>query len=503
MLLMTFRFRYYEQLANVQMLAMLSCAFSEARGIRSYPRVHKEYSSSGNSATSIEALYHNPNGSGSYYPSEGIARAQLRSASPNLTSQVDYQNISSGPHSSTSSTGAPISEFSTVGTTPPGYRPLRMGLERRESQTTSLSTSPEYYRHTHRSSSNLSALAASFSRPFSFTTSAASSPPNMYSKKRSSPSGSYLGTQSSTISWSPAVFGKPATITEDPKSNLSFSVSEIGEEDPSASKRATAFKTKLKHQDRFQNDGYANVPLLDPGEEWRYRHYREAYAHLLFIWGMPIARAEILSYNHLSTPDFAQLHRSAQPAASLLPMGEADLLNKPSEDTGDATLAFKNHCGSCSSLIPSKSPNRRCQTCSTLYVPPLCLLCNTLIRGLYSPCLNCGHILHDSCRSLLLSLSPMPNHPFDEECISGCGCVCTEHNTATVIVPDLTAKKSHEVSPAITVIGDVGLGFKADEALESRDAEAGEWEDMAYESLARNLRPRKEVRVMGSHIWPR
>ena len=502
MLLMTFRFRYYEQLADIQMLAMLSCAFSGARGVPSYPRVHKEYSSSGNSATSLEALNHNSNGLSNYYASEGTARAQLHSASPILTSQVDYQNISSGPHSSTSSTGAPISDFSTVGTTPPGYRPLRMGLERRESQTTSLSTSPEQYRHTHRSSSNLSALAASFSRPFSFTASAASSPPNMYPKKRSSPSSSYLGTQSSTISWSPAVFGRSATITEDPKPNLSFSVSEIGEEDPSALKRS-AFKTRLKHQDRFQNDGYANVPLLDPSEEWRYKHYREAYAHLLYIWGMPIARAEILSYNQLSTSDFTQPHRSAQPAASLLPMGEADLLNKPSEDTGDATLAFKNHCGSCSSLIPSKSPIRRCQTCSTLCAPPLCLLCNTLIRGLYSPCLNCGHILHDSCRSLLLSLSPMPNDPFHEECISGCGCVCTEHNIAAVNVPDLTAKKSHEVSPAITVIGDVGLVFKADEPLESRDAEAGEWEDMAYESLARNLRPRKEVRAMGSHIWPR
>ena len=498
---MMFRFRYYEQLADVQMLAMLSCAFSEARGIPSYPSAHKEYSSSGNSATSLEALYHDSIGPGNYYPSRGIARAQLHSASPNLTSHVDYQNISSGPHSSTSSTGAPISEFSTVGTTPPGYRPLRLGLERRDSQTTSLSTSPEHYRHTHRSSSNLSALAASFSRPFSFTNSAASSPPNMYAKKRSSPSGSYLGTQSSTISWSPAVFGKSATITEDPKSNLPFSVSGVGEDDPSVSKNS-AFKTKLKHQDQFQNDGYANVPLLDPSEEWRYRHYRDAYAHLLYIWDMPFARAEMLSYNHSSTPDFAQPHQSAQQTASLLPMGEADLLNKPSEDTGDATLAFKYHCGSCNSLIPSTNPTRRCQTCSTLYASPLCLLCNTLIRGLYSPCLNCGHILHDSCRSLL-SLSPMPNDPFHEECISGCGCICADHNTATINVPDLMAKKSHEVSPAITVIGDVGLGFKADESLESWDAEAGEWEHMAYESLARNLRPRKEVRAMGSHIWPR
>ncbi len=498
---MTFRFRYYEQLANVQMLAMLSCAFSETGAIPSYPRAHKQYSSSANSATSLEALYHVSNGSSNYYPSEGIARAQMHSASPKLTAQVDYQNISSGPHSSTSSTGAPISEFSTVGTTPPGYRPLRMSLERRESQTISLSTSPEQYRHTHRSNSNLSALAASFSRPFSFTTSAASSPPNMYPKKRSSPSGSYLGTQSSTISWGPAIFGKSATITEDPKSNPSLSVSEI-EEDPSAPKKSS-FKTKLKHQDQFQNDGYANVPLLDPSKEWRYKHYREAYAHLLYIWGMPIARAEILSYNYMSTPDSAQSRLSAQQAASLLPVGDADLLNKPCEDTGDATLAFKNHCRSCSSSIPSNNPTSRCQTCSTLYAPPLCLFCNTLIRGLSSPCLNCGHILHDSCRSLLLSLPQVPNGPFHNECISGCGCVCAEHNTATVNVPDLSAKKSYEVSPAITVIGDVGLGFKGDEALEMKAAEAGEWEDMAYESLARNLRPRKEVRARGSHIWTR
>ena len=483
------------------MLAMLSCTFSEARGISSYPREPKQYSSSGSSTTSLEPLYHVSNGFSNYYPSEGIAWAQLHSGSSVITAQVDYQNIGSGPHSATSSTGAPISEFSAVGTTPPGYRPPRMSLERRDSQNTSLSTSPEQYRHTHRSSSNLSALAASFSRPFSFSTSAASSPPTMYPKKRSSPSGSYLGTQSSTISWSPAIFAKSATITEDPKSNLSLSVSGI-EEDPSAP-RKSAFKTKLKNQDQFQNDGYANVPLLNPSEEWRYKHYREAYAHLLYIWGMPIARAELLSYNHVSTLDFAQSHLSAQQAASLLPMGDADLLNKPGEDTGEATLAYQSHCRCCSTLIPSKNPTRRCQTCSTLSSPPLCLLCNTLIRGLSSPCLNCGHILHDSCRSLLLSLPQMSNDPFHEECVSGCGCVCAEHNTATVNVPDLTAKKSHEVSPAITVIGDVGLGFNGDEALERKDAEVGEWEDMAYESLARNLRPRKDVRARGSQIWTR
>ena len=496
-LLMVSRFRYYEYLADVQTLAMLSCAFSEDRKPPGILAQRKLSPVSSNSATSLEIMHGILNNSINYYPSEEIAKAQMQFASPNLSIHVDYQNVLSGHHSSTSSPGAAVSEKSMSGTTPPSSRPMRMSLERRESQTTSLSTSPEQYRHTHRSSSNLSALAASFSRPFSFTTSAASSPPNASTKKRSSPSNSVLGTQSSAITWSQAVFGKAATITEDPKSILSQSVSENEEEGPLVTKKP-AFSTRLKNQNQFHNDGYANVPLLNSSETWRYDHYRGAYADLLYVWGLPIARAEMLKYSKPSTTNTGQSYAPSLRTASLLPIGEADLVHKPSNTEGTA-LGFIDHCP-CASMIPPKARNRRCETCSTPQTPPVCLYCNTMIRGLSSPCLGCGHILHIACRQLLL---PIPlEDVVQDECISGCGCICREHITTNIYIPEPTARRSFEVSPAITVIEDPGLGMELnDEAiLATKDGVGGEWEDVAYKSLASNLRP-KEPRAKGSQTW--
>ena len=470
---------------------MLSCAFSEPRRSPRSLGEDKHLPSPNSSGASLDALNWHWNIPSDYYPSEEVAKAQLQPASPNLSVRVDYQNVHSGPHSSTSSTGAPMSDLSTSNTPPSNYKPLRTSFERRGSQATSLSTSPEHLRHTHRSSSNLSTLAASFSlpRPFSFSTSAASSPPNTHPKKRLSPAGSYHGTPSSTITWSPAFLGRSSTIAEDPRSSLTLSISDNEEEVPPAPKKL-GFNIKLKNQDQFHNEGYANVPLLDPSEEWRYCAYREAYSHLLYVWGMPIARAEILKYNHLPAAGSAPSYASHQNTASLLAIGKTDL---KISDTEAADLGFRDHCRSCAFTIPPKPVNRRCQSCSTRQLPPICLLCATIIRGTSFPCLNCGHALHASCRELLAqTLADVPN-----ECISGCGCICTDHPTVAIQVPELTTKRSFEVSPAITIIGDAGMNEQ--EQLGWR--ESGEWEDVAYQSLAQNLVPRQEVRANSSQIW--
>ena len=493
-----FRFNYYEHLADVQMLAMLSCALSVSQ--RSSQKADEDQQRPGLSSTdtSLNGLNWPWNSTSDYYPSEEVAKAQLQPPSPNFSVRVDYQNTHSGPHSSTSSTGAPISELSTSNTPPSNYKPLRTSFERRDSQATSLSSSPEHLRRTHRSSSNLSALAASFSRPFSFSSSVASSPPNTYPKKRLSPAGSYLGTPSSTSNWSPAFLGRSSTITEDPRSSLTLSTSD-SEDDNSHAPKKLGFTTKLKNQDQFYNESYANIPLLDPSEEWRHFAYRVAYARLLCIWGMPVASAEILKFNHLPAAGSSPPHASPQNPASLLTIGKPSRMNRVS-DTEAADLGFRAHCRSCSSTTPRKPANRRCQTCFTKQVPPICVLCDTLVRGHSSPCLNCGHTLHDSCRQIFCytQLDLVANA---SECTAGCGCICANYNTAGVVnLPDQAVTQSYDVSPAITVVGDAGLDIQ--EQLGWREEHLNEeWEDVAYQSLAQNLRPRQEVRAKSSQIW--
>lgn len=455
------------------MLAMLACILDE-------PRTLTKSNGSNNMGISTDHTSHGHRSfANDYYPSEEVAWNHFALLMPSeLSVQVDSQKMISGPHSANSSVGP--NDLSASDTPPFPYKSSRTSPEHKSSQSTSLSASPEHYRHTHRSNSNLGAFAA-FSRPFSFG-SAASSPPNLYPKKRSSPVGSYSANPASAVTWTTSgLLGRSSTITENPKSSFSMSVSDT-EEDVVPPQKKPVFKTKLKNQNQFQNDGYADVSLLDPSKERRYRTYREAYAHLLYIWDMPIARTEILNHNRPLQPDTSPPFTFAPKATA--PFGAiagANLLNS-GYTTDNSNPVFRDHCPYCSTLLlPSQTPSRRCQACSKLPPAPPCLLCNTVVRGLSSPCPNCGHVLHASCRQLLSRAAV-------DECPSGCGCVCTDH--AAMPLP-LSARaesdslrgedRSRDHSPA------GGDGVDEHEPLGRR--ERGR-EDVAYESLARNLRSR-------------
>lgn len=474
------------------MLAMLACVFDEPRTLPCVGR--KSF------GISSDYVSHGYRSSNDYYPSEEVAKSHFRHLLPSeLSTQVDSRTMISGPHSGNSSFG--LNDLSTSETPPSHYKPSRTSPEHKNSHSTSLSASPELYRHTHRSNSNLSAFAASFSRPFSFG-SAAPSPPNSYPKKRSSPVGSYPGISTSTVTWktTSGLLGRSSPIMQDPKLS-SLSVSDT-EEDAVRIPKKPAFKTTLKNQDQFYNDGYADVPLLNPSKEWRYRIYRDAYAHLLYTWDLPIARAEILNHNRPLQPDISPPFTFAPKAtAPFDALAGANLLNS-GYNTENSNPVFRDHCPYCSTLLlPSQSPSRRCQACSKLPPAPLCLLCHTSIRGLSSPCPSCGHVLHAPCRQLL-------SQAFIDECPSGCGCVCTDHTTMLLVPsPSATAAieadslrnadrskdQSRAGSPIVMLTGDQGvyeqdqLGWKEQE-----------WEDVAYESLKRNLVSNLEAGGRGS-----
>ena len=469
------------------MLAVLACILDEPRTLT------KSVSRNSFGPSLDHSLQAHQNFANDYYPSEEVARNHLRSiVSTESSIRADSQKITSGSHSANSSVGL-VTDITSNETPPSQYKSSRTSPEHKVSQSTSLSTSTEHYRHTHRSNSNLSALAASFSRPFTFG-SAASSPPNSYPKKRSSPVGTYLGNPAPTVTWSTSgLFSKSSIATEDLKSS-SLSISDTEEEVATVQKKPV-FETKLKNQDQFHNDGYANVPLLDPRRAWYYRAYREAYAHLLYIWGLPIARAEVLNHNRPLQPEATTPFKFApKVAAPFGALAGANLLNS-GYISENSNPVFREYCPSCSTLLlPSQRPSRHCQACSKRPPPPLCLLCHTSIRGLSSPCSNCGHVLHASCRQLLCQAS------FDE-CPSGCGCFCADYSTMSLITSSSLAEfneptlpeedpskdESPANSPAATGTGDVG----ANEQGQLGWNEQG-WDDVAYESLSRNLRRRSE-----------
>ncbi len=427
-----------------------------------------------------------------YFQNEEIARSLLEPVNAPSHASLETRKVSGLQNSASSSIGAsnsdPATPFSNDDTLPSMSGPIRPQLERNYLPTTSISTSPEHHRQAHRSSSNLaSAIAASISRPFSFSASASSSPPTTYPKKRISPAGSYLGTHTPGVTWgTTSYFGKPSTITEDPNSNRPVLISNA--DDGLSLLKKPVYRTKLKSQDQFHNDGYGNMPLLDPDQDILYYGYREAYARLLHMWDMPLTGCKILKYGNNTAINRPLTGHG--PSSMPLDIGRVDT-NSSSERKG-LELDIRNHCTTCSAILPDCG-SLHCPVCMRRQPPLLCMLCACIIQGLSSPCLSCGHVLHSTCRALLLSqrISPSISTEDNITCISGCGCNCASHAIVQVEYP--SRRKS---STSLTVTGEAASQLWRDVAFEDEEA----WEDVAYESLARNLGA-KYLTPRPSQVW--
>lgn len=476
------------------MLAMLSLVFMEHHSTRSkewFAKTDDENLETEILPTPIHFPIREREMPGSYFQCEEVASSLLESIKANSHASIKTLKAVGLQNSVSSSIGAsdndPATLFATDGTPPSMSRPIRPLLERNWMQTSSISTSPEHHRHAYRSSSNLaSALAASISRPFSFSASASSSPPTTYPKKRISPAGSYLGAPVPGVTWgTTSYFGKSSTITEDPDSSQSAFPS--NEENVVSLSKRPVFKITLKNQNQFHNDGYANLPLLDPDQDMLYRGYRQAYAHLLHTWDMPLARCKVLKYGN-SAP-----LRQSLPASTPLDIGRTNITSPPSE-TKDSELDIRTHCTTCSTILPDHT-SVHCPTCTRPQPPLLCLLCACIIRGLSSPCLSCGHVLHSTCRALLLPTLVSHSTSIDDvmTCIAGCGCNCASHAVVQVEYP--SRRKS---SASLTVTGETQHDSLIWKESTADDEEA--WEDVAYESLARNLGA-KYLTPRPSQIW--
>lgn len=490
------RFSHFERLGDAQMLAMLSLVLMRYHSTPSkklFRKIDDENLDSRIPLTPIHFSTREREMPESYFQCEEVARSQFESIKANSQASMKSLKAVGLQNSASSSIGASDNDLMTLsatdGTPPSISRPIRPLLERSLIQTAHIYPSPDHQRHAARSSSNLaSALAASISRPFSFSASASSSPPTIYSKKRISPAGSYLNPQVPGVTWgTTSHLSRPSTITEDINSSRQSYL--LNEDNVVSFSKKPVFKITLKNQNQFHNDGYADLSLIDPDQEMLYRGYRQAYAHLLDTWGMPLSRCRILKYGYS-----AALARSLS-ASNSFDIGRTTVTNSAAE-TKHLELDIRNHCTTCSAILPDHT-SVRCPNCIRSQAPPLCLFCACVIRGLSSPCLFCGHILHPACRALLLANPDLYSSSSDDgmTCISGCGCNCASHSVMQVEYP--SRRKS---SASLTVTGEAETqqdSFKWKETA-TEDEEA--WEDVAYESLARNLGA-KYLTPKPSQIW--
>ncbi|KAI9674596.1 MAG: hypothetical protein M1829_003678 [Trizodia sp. TS-e1964] len=420
-------FDYFEQIADIQMLAMLSCVFSEpsAREGVSHTMMHLQQRDTPMSMKS-------PGFSLEYFPSDEVAWSLYHHTLNPSTPRAPHTPIAI-VGSNGSSNGAwgsdPITSYST-GTTPPFRIPPALG----SAATQSFSSSPEQHpiRRTH--SGLASNFTAGFSRPFSMT--ANSSPPINTGAKRPSPGESILANLASGgVSWGGnTIFG--SVIKEDISSAIShvYYSSDEGEEEEPPKVAKTSVKVTMKNQNLFDEEGYVSAPLLNPAQSLLYMAYRENYALMLHSWDLQQARLEILKFNGMKNyyPSF-----NASPEERKIE-NSANLIMEFSQPEFVATnyairfesswsgLHLEGHRSNCGTKLckiglhrgprGTARPAHKCRNC--LGKQP-CVVCGKAAGGLLVPCLECGHVYHNSC---------CPEWFANENlyCPTGCGCKCAE-----------------------------------------------------------------------------
>ena len=464
------RFSHFEQLADVQMLAMMSCILSSSSSSHNRAVTASLNSATGRSIVStpsnsvIKPLPKLTIGQTSYFPSDEVAFSLL-SINDNIRSGATKgRRAKTEPSSLASSFGATNSDPVTTqsaGITPPSSYKPRRGIERSDSNTHTNSSSPERLRQLHRSTSNLASTFASLSRPFSLSASASSSPPIAFNRKRTSPVESYGGPGSQSVTWgATSIFGKSLSSMDESKSIDTPSELRISESSPlkKAADKNIEIKVSLKNQDQFHNEGYSSISFLESNDEWRYQASIAAYAGILSIWNLPLARAEILKYNTRTMNKTELSPKGSHDHGSVLSIGKR---------TTTTSLAHLNH--------GNLELKRRSDDYRDSKLPVICILCELLAQGRGSSCLSCGHFLHSACRTLLLSDPEVGNGM----CISGCDCYCNEqiHVIVDWPVDELQFQRSSAPSTIREVV----------ESEKIWESPWDEGEDIAYESLARNL----------------
>ena len=273
-------------------------------------------------------------------------------------------------------------------------------------------------------------------RAFQSVRSAASSPPSGFPKKPPNPAGAYQTSAHSGAAWTPHWIHRSSTnASDESRTLLPFSDTETieisGESDFVEPPGVSCVSL---NQDQFYDDRYPNIPLLEPDQRFKYRLWRESYAHMLGVWDLPIERTEILNFNTMSIP------RSTNEPLGVRPSHASVTLEKSIEiaEASEVPLTIATRCTNCSAYTPSNRTNSKaCQNCHRPLRPSKCTLCNKSILGLAAPCLKCGHSLHFACRKKVLTGGSFAAQTARNSynCLTGCGCICSEQNIIDVEHP--------------------------------------------------------------------
>ncbi|KAK0378328.1 WD repeat-containing protein [Colletotrichum limetticola] len=519
-------FDYFEKTADIQMLAMLSCIFSEA-----FTEDSVAYAESHLTQPDTPLPMKTPAFSLDYFPTDASlwtynTRSQTNSAitTPRtLHTPIRYSG-SQGSAEEMLWTGDPGSNSYSCGETPPPRGKEYLG---EGDQTPSLSTSPSGRTLSRANSGLTSSFAINFPRPFSGvatgTTTAASSPPN-HGRKRPSPAETILSTLAPSAPGA-VTWGGSTIMGDSGTARTSLSDDEVYRDDL-FSMVPIGVSVHMEDQTIFDDDGWMTTPLLEANRADMYATYRYVYAEILQMWNQPLARLEIMKFNVLqqgqggtgSIDDFhdtysiadtsttiqqhhhdqqhqshqAQHHQQQPHNTSPILLGKKEQLQAlvASGRGLDVTGVCRVHETQLEPLkYTSASATRSggavgaCDRCRRPQYQLLCVYCREPVDALYPPCLGCGCAFHEACLAEWHAAGEVT-------CPAGDECNCVEEASSGQVESWAAMmgalRKGQQPASGISSApsgGVMGRGFVLPpptiEEPDDEEVERGDWESVA------------------------
>ncbi|KAH6628515.1 hypothetical protein F5144DRAFT_311435 [Chaetomium tenue] len=444
-------FDYFEQMADIQMLAMLACIFGDY-SIEEEAAIAASHLPQPKTPLPMKA----PSFSLEYFPTDpalwNLNHNKSQASSGITTPRTAHTPaMYSDPSSSDEVSGSLEPQSYSCGETPPNHARDHL---RGPSQTQSLSTSPNN-RLFHRSNSTVAAAIAA-SLPRALAGMVSGSPPDPI-RKRLSPAETMLSNLTpNALAW-PGSAVSGGGLDTPGTSRTSFSEDEYWKDDL-FSMVPIAVSCTPKNQGLFDDDGWMSTPLIDGARSQLYSSYRYAYAEMLQMWGQPLSRLEIMKFDVLRDDTLSSGHHIEESAPNNTPI-YATGATSPTSPFADRRTFFKelltsargvDVIGFCgvhpgvplepveylrpTQIIPATIVNGAvgvCHRCTAErehgdQVPQtelVCVYCWEPAVNLYVPCIACGCVLHQTCLAEWHALGA-------SECPAGHDCHCAEDATS-------------------------------------------------------------------------
>lgn len=481
-------FTYFESIADIQMLAMLSCIFSDSAA-----KDDVAYFESHLTQPETPLPMKAPAFSLDYFPTDAslwnvYSRSYSNSAvTTPMTMHTPVHYAGSQGSDEEIWGGDPASNSYSCGETPPN-RFSKNYLGELEPPP-SVSTSPNSRAAPRMNPGLASAFAANLPRSFSAATSAVNSAANSNSppshiRKKPSPAETILSSLAPSMNNNYS----GSTAMDSSGGRNSLSDDDNRRDDSLVSMVPVSVAVVMEDQTAFDDDGWLSTPLLQPHRTDAYASYRYAYAEMLQMWRQPLARLEIMKFNvlkedlaghHLdgSFQDSMTVHDGASgnglnhhTSTSPIVMGKRDHLQAilASGRGLDVTGVCRRHETQLEPLRYTSTDSRVggavgiCDRCHRTQSQLRCVYCLEPIDALFPPCLACGCASHEGCLAEWHAAG-------ERQCPAGDECNCVQEAADGQV-------ESWAALHGAVLKGQRGLTMLPGAALGSDDEKTGGWE---------------------------